>query len=168
MVECATVKPIKFSLSPRDDGGSSWGVVHECKFSEELSRGVALHIDVFTLDHLIAVVLASLDDEKSISLLALLDDGLIFLDRDFFHSVDNNADIFFIQALEEDNLLHERSDLLLGFRALGDHLGLKLLFFVVNAEHLSADRLPAHFFLLMPFLLFCQFLLKGSPCLLVI
>ena len=106
-----------------------------------MSGGVALHIEVFTLDHLIAVIFAGLNDVKRVSLLALLDDSLVTVDRDFFHGVDNNADIFLIEALEEDDLLHKRSDLLLGFRALGDHLGLKLLLFVVGAEHLSADQI---------------------------
>lgn len=155
MVEGGAVESEELARSLALDGSGSRCVVHEGELTEEFSGFVGLEVGLLAVDDLEAVEVSLVDDVESVSLLPLSDDGLAGLSGHFFHGIDDDAQIFLIERLEEYGFLDELADLFFGSGVLGNDLLGVLSLLVELAEHLSADALPTVFLfhLLLLFLL---------------
>ena len=157
IVEGSSVKSEEFAISFGFNGGGSWGIVHEGKFSEKLSRFVGLQVGLRSVDDLVAVELSALNNKKSVSLLSLNDDVLASRGLDLCHGVDDDVQIFLIEVAEEDASLDEIPDISLGLITFGNDAGDELGLFVELTKDLGADPLPAVFFINLLFLLGLKF-----------
>jgi hypothetical protein len=155
MVKGGPVQAKKFSFSFAFDGGSPWRIVHEGKFSKEVSFLVGLKVSLLAVNDLEAVVLPCVNYVESVTYFALGDDGLFRGSFDYRHGVDDNAHIFLIEGLEEDGFLDEFSDGILGLCIFWDNIWKVISFFVELAKDFSTDTLSTIFlfhFLLLFFL----------------
>ena len=60
---------------------------------------------------------------------------------DILHSIDDNSEIFFVEAAKENALLDECLDSVLSFWLFGDDLGNPFSFFVELAKDFCTDTL---------------------------
>jgi len=162
VVKGGPIQSEKFALCFRLDRGSSWSVVHQCQFSEELSSMICLEVGLLPSNHFEAVVVSLVDDVEGVSDLSLNNDFLAGLGGDFFHGVDDNVEIIFIEVAEEDAFLNQRFDLLFGLGVFGDDLCLEITLLVELSEHLGADSLATVLLFQLLFLLFLNLPQKGS------
>lgn len=88
LAECYSVQTIKSSWRSYFYCSSSWSVIHQSQFTESVTVLVNLKEFVLTIDDFPALVFTRLNDEKGVSVLAFLDDCLIFSCLSFFHGVD--------------------------------------------------------------------------------
>ena len=107
------------------------------------------------IDDFEAVELSLLNDEKGIALLSLNNHVLVSGGRDFFHGIDNNADVVLVEVAEENALLNQPLDRILGLSSLGNDFSLELSLDVELSENFSADALATVLF--VSFLLFAFF-----------
>ena len=145
MVEGGPIESEELACSLALDGGGSWSIVHEGQLTKELSRFVGLEVGLLAIDDLEAVKVSLIDDVKRISLLPLSDDRLTWLSCHFFHSIDDNAQIFLIEGLEENRFLDQFADLFFSGGVLGDDLLCIFSLLVELAKHLSTDALTTVF-----------------------
>lgn len=92
MLECL---PIKTENGPRFralDGGSTRGSIHQSKLSKIFATFVGLEVGLFAIENLTASILAGIDNIENISLLAFLDNGLVFFDLLNGHGIDDNIE----------------------------------------------------------------------------
>lgn len=155
VVEGGAVEPEQLARGLALDGGGTRGVVHEGKLSEEIASVVGLEVGLLAGDDLEAVKLSLIDDIQSVSFFALSDDCLSGLGVHFLHGVDDDAEVFLVERLEEDGLLDESLDFFFGGSVLGDHFLDELCLLVELSEDLGADALPR--VLLLHLLLFLLF-----------
>ena len=155
VVEGGTVEAEQLARSLALDGGGTRGVVHEGQLSEEVTSVVGLEVGLLAGNDLEAVELSLVDDVQSVSLFALSDHCLCGLGVHFLHGVDDDAEVFLVERLEEDGLLDESLDFFFGGCVLGDDFLDELGLLVELSEHLSADALPR--VLLLHLLLFLLF-----------
>ena len=162
VVEGGPIEPEELACSLALDGCGSWRIVHEGKLSKELPRFVGLEVGLLAIDDLEAVKVSLIDDVKGISLLPLSNDSLAGLSGNFFHGIDDNAQIFLIERLEEYGLLDELADLFFGGGVLwNDLLGIFCLL-VELPKHLSTDALSTVFLFHLLLLFLFQFSQKFS------
>lgn len=118
---------------------------------------VGLEVGLFTIDHLVAIVVSLVNDVKGISNLALENDILAWLSADFFHGINDYVEIILVEVFEEDAFLYQRFDFLFGLGLFGDNLGLKRSFLIELAKDLGTDSLTAVLLFHLLFLLFLYF-----------
>ena len=162
MVEGGPIESEELAGSLALDGGGSWSIVHEGEFTEKLFRFVGLEVGLLAIDDLEAVKVSLIDDVKRISLLTFSDDRLTWLCGHFFHSIDDNAQIFLIEGLEEDGFFNQLADLFFGGGVLGDDFLCKISLLVELAKHLGTDALATVFLFHLLLLFLFQLLQKFS------
>ena len=153
IVEGSSVKSEEFAISFGFNGGGSWGIVHEGKFSEKLSRFVGLQVGLRSVDDLVAVELSAINNIESISLFSLNDDVLTSGGLNLSHGINDDVQIFLIEVAEEDASFDEISDISLGLVTFGNDAGDEVGLFVELTKDLGTDSLPAMFFINLLFLL---------------
>lgn len=114
---------------------------------------IGFEVGLRTVNDFEAVELAFSDDVQSVALLAFYDNILIGRGLNILHGINDNSDIFFVEAAEENAFFDECLDDLLGFWFFGHHLGNPFCLFVELPEDFCTDAL-ATVLLLELFLLF--------------
>lgn len=139
VVESSSVKHPELSVRLSSDGSSSWGVVQQSKFSEDVSWSVVLEMLGLSVDDLVAAETSSLDDVEHISWFSFLDDSFTIFKTLLVHGVDHDLHVFFIKAHEHECTSHSLVDLLLDSCILSNDLGLESSLRVVLSKDLSTN-----------------------------
>ena len=107
MVECGPIQAEQLAGSLRFDGSSSWRIVHQRQFAEELSGVIGFEVGLLAGEDLEAVEISMVDDVEGISNLALDYDVLAGLGVDFLHCINDDVELFFVEVAEEDAFFNE-------------------------------------------------------------
>lgn len=114
VVKSRPVQAIEEAGSFGTDRGSPRSVVHQGQFPEKLAGVVGLQVGLGAVDDFEAVELSLSDDVQSAALFSFYDDVLVGRGADFLHGVDDDSDIFLVEAAEEDAFFDESLDDLFG------------------------------------------------------
>lgn len=139
LAECDSIQGENLPTLFRFDSGSSGSIVHQWKLSKCFTSSVSLQVFILAINSLEAVEFSFRNNIETISLIALGDNKITFLEFDLLHSINNGSLLILIEIGKKNRISNQADDekfLLFGFR---DASEFGFAFFVKGTEDFFRD-----------------------------